>query len=374
MIVMKVEANNLFAFKDFSLSLTYPKRIVNSTIEMEYLENSPRFRYKKLVTIMGANASGKTSIGRLLMSIFNFINKREISRILPYISNKEEKSTFLLDFLCDEKTLYRVTCEIIGENVELEVYKSKINKDDSYESCVEKFEKISLKDLEESNEKGNDLKNYIDKLKAIPNFGWLFTFPGDAESNCRLIKDDIGILDIQILKGILKTLDTSITDVEKSNEMKNSYIIRSKNGDVFVQNGKIINNSILSSGTKAGIDISYIISSMKKDNHGFYYCDERFTYIQSDVEQAILSLMIEILPKNSQLFFTTHNLDILELDLPIHSFIFLRKKDDIIEVIDPKDFIKKNDVSLRNAVKNDIFDIAPDINSIFELEGVEING
>lgn len=178
---------------------------------------------------------------------------------------------------------------------------------------------------------------------------------------------------MKILKSVLKTLDTSIVDVEKSKEVENSYIIRSKNGDIFVQNGEIIKNNILSSGTKAGIDISYIISSMKKNNHGFYYCDERFTYLQTDVEQIILSLMIEILPKNSQLFFTTHNLDILEMDLPVHSFIFLRKKYDTIEVVDPKDFIKKNDTSIRNSVRNDIFDIAPDINAIFELEGVSLN-
>lgn len=370
MIIMRLEADNFFAFKNFSLNLTYPKRIVNSTIQEEYLKNSPRFRYKKLITLMGANASGKTSIGKLLMAIFNFISKRESSKILPYINNKKEKASFLIDFLLDEEILYRVTCEIKNENIDVEVYKSKISRSSSYEKYTENLEKIEISNLE--NKDGKPL-NYVEKLEYIPSFGWLFTFPGDAESNCSLIKDDIGILDIKILKAILKTLDTSITDIEKSKEIKNSYIIRSKNGDVFVQNGEIINNSILSSGTKAGIDISYIISSMKKNNHGFYYCDERFTYIQSDVEQAILSLMLEILPKNSQLFFTSHNLDLLELDLPRHSFSFLRKKDDIIEIIDPQDFIKKNDVSLRNAVRNDIFDIAPDINSIFELEGVELN-
>lgn len=370
MIIMKLEADNFFAFKNFSLNLSYPKRIVNSTISEEFLKNSPRFRYKKLITLMGANASGKTSIGKLMMAIFNFIHKKESSKILPYINKKKEKARFLIDFLLDEKMLYRVVCEIEKEEIVfLEVYNSSINKNDSYESCVKKLQKIDILDFDNEKE-----VNYTEKLKAISPLGWLFTFPGDAESNCKLIKDDIGVLDIKILNAVLKTLDESIIEVKKSKEMKNSYIIKSKNGEVFVQNGEIINNSILSSGTKVGIDISYIISSMKKNNHGFYYCDESFSYIQSDVEQAILNLMIEILPKNSQLFFTSHNLDLLELNLPVHSFTFLRKKNDIIEVIDPKQFIQKNDMSLRNAVKNDVFNIAPDINSILELEGVKLDG
>ena len=83
--------------------------------------------------------------------------------------------------------------------------------------------------------------------------------------------------------------------------------------------------------------------------------------------------MIEFLHPNAQLFFTTHNLDLLEMNLPIHTFSFLRKKDKI-EVVYPTDYIQKNDISLRNAVKNDIFDIAPNINEIFELEGVCFNG
>lgn len=71
--------------------------------------------------------------------------------------------------------------------------------------------------------------------------------------------------------------------------------------------------------------------------------------------------------ENGQLFFTTHNLNLLEMDLPVHSFTFLRK-DSTIEPIYPKDLIKKNDISLRNAVRNDVFNMAPDIGKILSLE------
>ena len=77
--------------------------------------------------------------------------------------------------------------------------------------------------------------------------------------------------------------------------------------------------------------------------------------------------MISLLKKNSQLFFTSHNLDLLDLELPVHSFTFL-KKCTTIEVVHPEKIIKKNDISLRNAVINDVFSISPDISKILELE------
>lgn len=371
MIILNLEANNLLSFQDFSLNFSYPKKIVNSSIEGECFETKPNFRYKKVLVLMGANASGKTSIGRLLLSILNFINKKEAEKILKHVKDPQKETSFSIDFALNEEYLYRVSCKIMNKEIDLEVFISKINKADSYEKCCEKLKPILL---EERNLATNLSNNYINKLEQIPDYGWLFTFPGDAESRCSLIKDDMGVLEIEILENVLKTLDTSIVKVEKSNEVENSYIIRSKNGDVFVQNGEIKENNLLSSGTKAGIEIAYIISSMKKDKHGFYYCDERFSYIQSDVEVAALSLMIQILPKNSQLFFTTHNLDILDMNLPIHSFIFLKKKDNNIIPIDPKTYVKKNDVSLRNLVKNDVFDIAPNLERIFNLEEEISNG
>ncbi len=374
MIVMNLEIDNLFGFEEFELNFSYPKKIVNSSISNEYLENKPNFRYKKINILIGANASGKTSIGRALMVIFNFISKKDPAKLREVIRNKAKKSKFSIDFLSDEETLYRINCEIDIENetknntsfkdkinkmdsdIYLDVFLSKISKNDSYESCIKKFKKIT------SGKDDEDL-NYVQKLKIIPKLGWLFTFP-DSGADV-LLRDDI--LNLNILSSILKTLDTDIKVVEKSKEVESSYIIRSRNGDVFIQNGEIVDKNILSSGTKMGINIAYVVSSICENTHGFYYCDEQFSFIQTDLEQSLLSLMISLLKKNSQLFFTSHNLDLLDLELPVHSFTFL-KKCTTIEVVHPEKIIKKNDISLRNAVINDVFSISPDISKILELE------
>ena len=379
MIVMNLELDNLMGFNEFKMNFSYPKKIVNSSIPDEFLINKTNFRYKKLNVLIGANASGKTSIGKALMIIFNFISKRDAAKIKDLVRNKKEKSKFSIDFLIDEDTLYRVNCEIgdetdhlyskdrhfiIEPDIKVEVYNASIGKNDSYESCVKKLKKVIV-------DASDSKTDYVQKLKTIPPFGWLFTFPeGSGEADAALIQDDI--LNLNILNSILKTLDTDIIEVEKSKEVEKSYIIRSKNGDVFIQNGEIVDKNILSSGTRMGIGIAYIVSSMCKDSHGFYYCDEKFSFIQTDVEQSILSLMITLLKDNTQLFFTTHNLDLLDMELPVHSYSFLRKCTEI-EVVYPEKIIKKNDISLRNAVKNDIFNISPDISKILELEDMCID-
>ena len=71
MVIMDIRIDNFYQFKNFHMNMSYPKKIVDSTIEAEHLAGLPNFRYKKVNIIMGANASGKTSLGRLLMKFTN---------------------------------------------------------------------------------------------------------------------------------------------------------------------------------------------------------------------------------------------------------------------------------------------------------------
>lgn len=356
MVVMNLELNNLFGFQDFKVNFSYPQKIVKSTVENEYLETKPNFRYKKVNILMGANASGKTSLGKALANIFYFLKRKDISSFDDTFLDEKTEAYFSIDFLTGDDALYRAVCTFSpGKILSLDIFSSEITVTDSYETCVKKLKKVSGK---EDNE----------KLAGLPQsgWGWLCTLPRDEKSSS-LLKDDTDILNLTILNAVLQTLDTSITEVLQSTEVENSYIIKSKNGDLFVQNGEVVDKNFLSSGTKADLDIAFLISALYGDTHGFYYCDEQFSFIQSDIEQSILSLMISLLKPKTQLFFTTHNVDILEMNLPIHSFMFLRK-DEKIEVVHPEEKIKKNDISLRNVVKNDVLNISPDINKILSIE------
>lgn len=317
MIVLNLELDNLFGFEDFKINFSYPKKIENSSIKDEFLKDRPNFRYKKVNILLGANSTGKTSIGKAMMAIFNFLNKKEIIALTQYIRDIEKEMSFSIDFILDSKNiLYRVNLKYKKENekIDLDLYKADILKNDSYETTIEKFKKLNLEN--------ESYIEVLDKLKKVS--GWLFTYP---EQGSNFLKSNSEVMDVKIFENILKTLDPSIEKVRKLDEVKNSYILTLKGEDLIIQDGEFVKkNNILSSGTKAGLDIAYIMSAIKKNTNVFYYCDEKFPYIHSDVEKAILSLMIDFLKPNTQLFFTTHNLEILDMNLPIHCFTFLKRE------------------------------------------------
>ena len=89
MIVLNLELDNLFAFEDFKINFSYSEKVKNSSIKDEFLKGRPNFRYKKVNALLGANSTGKTSIGKAMMAILNFLNKKEIITVTQYIRDKE---------------------------------------------------------------------------------------------------------------------------------------------------------------------------------------------------------------------------------------------------------------------------------------------
>ncbi len=372
MIVMDMRINNFFALNEFHLNMSYPKKIVGSYIKDEYLKNRPNFRYKKVNILMGANATGKTSIGKMLMQIFNFMDKKQFDALTMVIADKKKDASFTIDFVGDQFVLYRVHTVIkppeerkyLSSDIHVQVMSVNINARDSYETCVQRLEEIS--------DTGGE--NYLEELEKVEGLSWIFQYPFDYRDGTQQVyvaRDSKKYT--WVLENILKTLDSSILKVERSEEVENTYIIRYPHRSVIIQDGKVSGSNVLSSGTKAGIELAGFLTAIIEDAYGFYYCDEKFSYIHSDVEKAILSLMIHRLNDNDQLFFTTHNMDILDLPLPKHSFTFLRKDiDDIeqpIKCISASAFLKRSTDSVKNAVENDLFSASPNIDLLYKLAG-----
>ena len=176
---------------------------------------------------------------------------------------------------------------------------------------------------------------------------------------------------MKTLKAVIGTLDPTLTDVQVSKDLRNSFIIRRNNEEIIIQEGKLLNRESLSSGTAEGVDISFFLALLIAEHNGFYYCDEHFSYIQSDIEKRIFGLMLEHLDSNEQLIFTTHNTDMLDLNIPKHCFAFLRKKQDEdyrVSVTYASDILKRSSDSIRCAVENDVFSSLPDESALDALE------
>lgn len=370
MIIMRLKIDNFYSFKDFEINFSYPRKVKNSLIEHEFIEKIPNFRFKKLNIIMGANSAGKTTFGKMLRNIFNFIAKQRVDLLLEAVNKEGTEAMFELDIVLKEENkynLYRLNVVVekimLNEDDEhlnikkMKLSKATLNKNDSYERAIERLDVVK-KYSQEENEK-NETEKILDEINS---FGWFFNFP---QSN-NLTKK---IKNLNVASNILKTFDNTIQNIKEIENTENGYQIIFKNRDsVLLQNGKIVDRDILSSGTEEALGIIFAIDQMIQEPDRPFYIDEKFSHAHSELEKSILSIMIDIMGNESQLFFTTHNSDILTMNFPTHSFTFLSKREDgKINVTYPEDMIKRNDRNLINYVKNNVFDTIPDDELIYDI-------
>lgn len=365
MVVMDVKLDNIFGFEDFNVNFSFPKQLVNSPIGLECLKGCPSFRYKKVVVIMGPNASGKTTFGKALMAIFNFVAKKNTSLLTSDICDKTKPASFAIELVDSSNTMFRICAVItppangtdyLESNFKVSMASVSVKSSDTYERCKGYLD-TELKDA----------GSYLAAFNSLANLGWHFTFPGMGSSFVKFSQASDDVFE-KTLETVLRTLDPAIISVNKSSEIKDSYVINHKAFQILIKDGEVINSDALSSGTIKGIDIAIFLTSIIQHSYGFYYCDEKFSFIQSNLEKSILSLMIDNLSSGEQLFFTTHSSDTLDMNMPHHSFLFLRKDSGGITAEFADKYLKRNTDNLRNAVENDLFGTNPNLSLLDKLD------
>lgn len=367
MAVLKVRFDNILCFNDFEADFSYPKKIVKTTLDSEYLLDYPNIRYKKVNIIIGTNASGKTSLGKAIWKTFIFMINKESKPFKDLVSDKNKEATILMDCVFKEGVFFRFEAVIKPDgDINARYRKIDLLKTDTYESVVKRLKEDEPFD------------NYLKVLEEAVIGGWNFCFPtietGFDFIFCKQDSEEHNQRFVNTLKKVLQTFDPAIETVFKSLEQDNTYIIRFFNGQtVAVKHGeKLSGLSYLSSGTKSAINVAGLMCAIENHDNGFYYVDEQFSFVNSDIEIACLNTMIDLLGDGEQLFFTSHNEELMSLPLPIHSFSFMKKsKNDNdeyhVEMINASSFEKRNNVSVKNLYDNDYFDIAPDTTSVFSI-------
>lgn len=367
MILMSIYLDNFFQFNKFSLNFSYPKKIVRTPLDDEFLPGHPRFRYKKLVVVMGANATGKTTLGKAVSGIFSFIGTKDPASVARCICDPRRDASFRVEFVTTggEDIFCRVDAVIRGTgktgypDIRTRVMSVPVKPDDTYESCRDH---VAAEGGEAVAEGPGDAMD----LDAVKDFGRFFicTDGGPVAPPQPVVQSPAYA---KALKAILQTEDPSIIDVVQSDG--NGYLVKAGSNELVIKDGRVIGPDVLSSGTKEGIGIAAILASMRMHLYDFYYCDGCCSHAHSDLESGILALMVGLLGEKRQLFFTTRNSDVLDMDLPKHTFLFLRKgKNKEISAIAADKVLKRNTDVLRNAVENDVFLASPDLTLLDELE------
>ena len=397
MIFTRIEIDNLFGFKNSVLDLTYKTKIKNNPIEYEYLEGVEGFYYKKVCIISGANATGKTSLGRIMLLVqrYVYLGSYDKDSIKQIICNKQKNARIKVDFVtkhCIDDTvkhkMHQLSIDIspdgdIIQNIYVSV---NITKNDRNSSVQKKIDTLLLQQ-----EKGIKSRELLFEFGTASS-GWYYIFSENETSSSSIIKFDTHFKSSRsILEKILKSFDTSIDRVvEVAGENKKSEKIETMGFNVMFKNsdsilidlsGNIANPKRFSKGTYDAIEVALLInrvmqdqswdSSPRKksfvDDGNIYFLDEKMAYAHSDLERAIVNLIVMRLPIFSQFFYTTHNYDVLELGFPIHSFSFLRKEFEETIIVNPSLTHKKNDRKLVHYVRRDVFQTLPDVDQINSL-------
>lgn len=258
---------------------------------------------------MGTNATGKTSLGKTLLKIFGSIKEANeaILRDLETGDNTAE----LVDFVNKGYILQRFSGSVDHDNVNIHYFIADIGETDSYEMAASK-----LKDR--TNEVSGSFKSL---RKAVGALNYRFAYP-EIEKSLRVSGIDQKEM-LKTLRAVIGTLDPTLTDVSIAKDLKDSFVIRRRGEEIIIQEGKPLNRKLLSDGTAEGIDVAAFLASMLSCKGCFYYCDEHFSCVESEIEKRIFGLMVERLGENGQLIFTTHNTDMLNLNIPKHTFAFM---------------------------------------------------
>ena len=313
MVILNLKMDNVLAFNEFDISFSYPVKLRKTLIPNENLANRQSFRYKKLNIFVGSNATGKTSLIKCIWNILLFLNNKE-QKIIESIINKNNKPSIItLDYaeeIDDSSILKRVIIKYENDKVLMAYNELAIKDGDSYESRV--------KDL---NDMSYVFKNPIECFDSMKSdLGWNVVLPAtekgfEVVNFVKYRNDEEEKEYFNILNQVLKTLDPSIISVSKSLDAPNAIVVRHENANIIIiQEGNTISSiNYLSSGTKYGINLANIMFAIKYHMNGIYLIDEQFSYVNSDIEASILSTMVSMLGDNEQIFFTTHNANILDL-------------------------------------------------------------
>lgn len=374
MVILKLYLDNILSFDDFNINFTYPRKI-NSLIKDECLESIPSFRYKKVNIFVGSNATGKTSLCKILWSVLAFIKDKERKILQSMVTDTHRDGFIEMDFINSIENQYefvRLKIKISpNENESIKISCSNpiiLKQGDTYEGVIKRLEDI--KDL---------YLNYLEVLNTVDlRFGYIVYLPS-TEPNFNKVdfleletKSELEEYE-KILNAVFKTLDPSIVSIRQSLDTEDAYAIKHQNGKTIIaQKGASLSEiSYLSSGTKYGFNIANMIYSIKKCEYGIYIMDEQFSYVNSDIEKAVLSTMISLIGPDKQLFFTTHNSNILSIGLPFHSFYFMKKNlvedKQVITVLCGSEKENRNNVSPKNLYDNDAFATTPILDLILNL-------
>ena len=406
MLLLKLKCSNFFLFNDFTLDFTYPRKLKSEITENDEIFPSSKIKVRKHIIIMGANASGKTTLGYFLCLIYNYLIARGDGAdddLKRSVNRPDFPASFTVEFSI-QKTAYRLSATFDKDGLIRESL-TQIPILDSYNisklrHCLDITTPEKYIRDEKQEEIAPGFSSYLLRLKRneeiLNHFrkNIQFWFALSAFNDDPIGQSGLTHIDIPLISKLLPILDNSIEDIVSlvpkrppiipikkdivSESVASLYETPDKTYAIYFKNGQSeivpkgdiskITKERLSQGTMEAISFSTVLSYLKNANHSTVFVDECLTHMHSDLEKYLIWISFLMKKESSQLFFTTHNIGVCDLRLPTNSFLFLkREKSGTNTALWASSRLKKDDRNFRNYYENDYFNVLPDYDDLASI-------
>lgn len=385
MIILSITCDNLFMFKNFFIDFTYARKLSHPLAKDDELFPGSGINVRKKMIILGANASGKTTFGQLLCGISNYIIGRDTipdkQKLQNAVYDHQKDSSFEIEFVIEDMA-YHLKAIFDHQDIKFEsLAKAKISKSYNIKKLREVLTKTDYKfeyrkkDSEVSDNRRpfvsqilKDVKNEAELAYLSQNVWFHYIFSHFAE---RSINSKIN-LPVELINGILPQIDNSVEKVVRlapadETLTTKSYLIVFKNGDqITIPEGDLLaaDRDRLSHGTYEALTFLNVIEEIKRRENFTIFVDEKLAHLHVELE-AYLVMKAFWGSRNTQVFFTSHNSELLDLNVPNTAFVlFKRDADGYNKTIYISDKVNKNDRRIRCLYENDVFGVLPDYTAL----------
>lgn len=367
-IRVSVEGINLFKNK-VDIDFYAEKRVLSDNAEM--VSNLfGKFYTNNVLSVVGINASGKTSLLKLLSFVFHYLNGKSINDI-------EEREVFtdskeiLIEavFYSKEKGICKLSSKIVRKRVNMieekyeveeeKLYIKNINKVKSKKDLITFNEGDLIKIRDEDNEYLQDDVSIVSSISKNDNL--------HVRSLLRLTNINFLVTFGDFPQELLKFLDPSIEYLSFNKETEELELKFYNRKPIKLVNPLLL-EKYLSSGTIKGINV-FINAMIAFEEGGYLIIDEIENHFNTEIVAVLLRFFMNqsVNKKGATLVFSTHYSELLD-EIDRNDNIYIARNHGGITLQKLCEALKRNDIKKSDAFKSDFLNgTAPSYDSYMGL-------
>ncbi|SDL42669.1 hypothetical protein SAMN05216520_10599 [Kandleria vitulina] len=367
-IRVSVEGINLFKNK-VDIDFYAEKRVLSDNAEM--VSNLfGKFYTNNVLSVVGINASGKTSLLKLLSFVFHYLNGKSINDIEEREVFTDSKEVLIeAVFYSKDKGICKLSSKIVRKRVNMieekyeveeeKLYIKNINKVKSKKDLITFNEGDLIKIRDEDNEYLQDDVSIVSSISKNDNL--------HVRSLLRLTNINFLVTFGDFPQELLKFLDPSIEYLSFNKETEELELKFYNRKPIKLVNPLLL-EKYLSSGTIKGINV-FINAMIAFKEGGYLIIDEIENHFNTEIVAVLLRFFMNqsVNKKGATLVFSTHYSELLD-EIDRNDNIYIARNHGGITLQKLCEALKRNDIKKSDAFKSDFLNgTAPSYDSYMGL-------